>query len=171
MRVDSVTVWQCGQCGEQTAQCGETEWAVGREVGAWELPSTTLHCHSHHTNALATPLPINHTTHYSHCTTAVNSLSPVLEKVLNADPSWLGLNRIIERGFSCTSVDLNRGDGIRTNDASSSKNTSLSRGWVDKPARLIIRLLFGFVSDSVSRKKVKVLRRQCCLRAGYPVQS
>ena len=32
---------------------------------------------------------------------------------------------------------------------------------VDKPARLIIRLLFGFVSDS--RKKVKVLRRQCCL--------
>ena len=32
----------------------------------------------------------------------------------------------------------------------------------DKPARLIIRLLFGFVSDSVSRKKVKVLRRQCC---------
>ena len=32
---------------------------------------------------------------------------------------------------------------------------------LDKPARLIIRLLFGFVS--VSRKKVKVLRRQCCL--------
>ena len=34
---------------------------------------------------------------------------------------------------------------------------------LDKPARLIIRLLFGFVSDSVSRKKVKVLRRQCGL--------
>ena len=42
---------------------------------------------------------------------------------------------------------------------------------IDKPAGLIIRLLFGFVSDSdsVSRKKVKVLRRQCCLQP--PVNS
>ena len=41
------------------------------------------------------------------------------------------------------------------------------RHHIDKPAHLIIRLLFGFVSDSVSRKKVKVLRRQCCL-SPYP---
>ena len=37
-------------------------------------------------------------------------------------------------------------------------------GWVvpvglDKPARLIIRLSFGFVSDS----EKQILRRQCCL--------
>ena len=36
---------------------------------------------------------------------------------------------------------------------------------VDKPARLIIRLSFGFVSDSVSRKK-QMLRRQRCLQQG-----
>ena len=37
---------------------------------------------------------------------------------------------------------------------------------VDKPARLIIRLSFGFVSDSVSRKK-QILRRQRCLQQGH----
>ena len=37
---------------------------------------------------------------------------------------------------------------------------------VDKPARLIIRLSFGFVSDSVSRKKKQILRRQRCLQQG-----
>ena len=36
---------------------------------------------------------------------------------------------------------------------------------VDKPARLIIKLSFGFVSDSVSRKK-QMLRRQRCLQQG-----
>ena len=34
---------------------------------------------------------------------------------------------------------------------------------VDKPARLIIRLLFGFASDLTNSNNLKILRLQCCL--------
>ena len=46
---------------------------------------------------------------------------------------------------------------------------------VDKPARLIIRLLFGFVSDSVfsicqtQPKSLQILIRQCCGLQGSAV--
>ena len=43
--------------------------------------------------------------------------------------------------------------------------------YIDKPARLISRLLFGFASDSVYLKNstnLQILRRQCCLNIYIP---
>ena len=89
MCVDSVAVWQCVS-GQQAAQCGDTERAVGREVGPWELPSTTLPLSPHHCSGNS----LSHQPHYyySHRTTAKYSLTPILEKAL-CSPSWLGLKQ------------------------------------------------------------------------------
>ena len=37
---------------------------------------------------------------------------------------------------------------------------------IDKPARLIIRLLFGFAFDLINSTNLQIVRRQCCL-IGY----
>ena len=39
--------------------------------------------------------------------------------------------------------------------------------YLDKPAHLIIRLLFGFASDLTNSTNLQIVRRQCCLPATY----
>ena len=38
---------------------------------------------------------------------------------------------------------------------------------LEKPARLIVRLLFGFASDLTNSTNLQIVRRQCCLPATY----
>ena len=51
----------------------------------------------------------------------------------------------------------------RTLESMHAVNTIQVHMEIDKPARLIIRLLFGFASDLTSSSNLQIVRQQCCL--------
>ena len=102
-------------------------------------------------------------------------IPPVPEKVY---PSWIKLHKLEDlinsisiiqfqlwRVFHLAASNPSLGNGhIKGPQRKSNRRSGQPN--LDKPARLIIRLLFGFGSDSVcqAQQKLKqILRRQCCL--------